>query len=123
MIQIYTMEKSLDKYTGEEFVKKRINQVFARPKNRIAFHNKKANDLRRSLLYINQPLHANVRILNNLMKDKKEAAFHKQYLYGKGFDFRVHTHYVNYNDTNENAIYGYIILRINDEQIKIIKND
>jgi hypothetical protein len=123
LIQIYTMEKSLDKYTGEEFVKKRINQVFARPKNRIAFHNKKANDLRRSLLYINQPLNANVRILNNLMKDKKEQTFHKQYLYGKGFDFRVLTHYVTYNDKSENAIYGYIVIRINDEKIKIIKND
>lgn len=117
------MEKVLDKHTGEEFVKKRINQVFAKPKNRIAYYNNKANNLRRSVAYINKPLHTNLRILNNLLADKKEALFHKQFLAGKGFSFNVHTHLEQFEGKNQFAIYEYIIFRLDDEQIKIIRTN
>ena len=117
------METSIDKHTGEEFVKTRVNQVFAKAKNRIAYYNKKANDLRRSVAYINKPLHTNLRILNNLMALKREEVFHKQFLEGKGFSFAVHTHYGRVGDKSHFAIYQYVIMKEPNEQIKIIKND
>lgn len=117
------MEKSIDKYTGEEFIKKRVNQVFSKSQNRIAFYNNKANELRRSVAYINKPLHTNLRILKNLMNGKKEEVFHKQFLIGKGFSFGIHTHVIEYNSKNHFAIYNNIIILLDNEQIKIINND
>lgn len=116
------MEKAIDKHTGEEFVKKRVNQVFSNAQNRIAFYNKKANELRKSVAYINKPLHTNLRILNNLMAIKTEAVFHRQFLEGKGFSFKVHTHYSKIADKSHFAIYQYAIINQQDDHIKIIKN-
>ncbi len=110
-----------DLFTGEQFVPKRINQVFANSHNRIAYHNKKSNDLRHSAAYINKPLHINLRILNELMLDEKEKTFHKQYLLGKGFSFTVHNHINRHEGKNHYAIYQYIIISLTNEQIKVIK--
>ncbi len=112
-----------DLLTGEPFVAKRINQVFANSRNRIAYHNKRANELRHSAALINKPLHVNLRILNELMKGKKEKTFHKQFLLGKGFSFSVHNHVNFYEGKNHYAIYQYTIVNLGNEQIKIIKND
>lgn len=112
-----------DLLTGEAFVPQRINQVFAKSENRIAFHNKKANDLRHSAAFINKPLHVNLRILNELMKGKKERTFHKQYLLGKGFSFSVFNHVNFYEGKNYYAIYEYTVMNLGKDQIKIIKND
>lgn len=112
-----------DLLTGEPFLPKRINQKFINAKNRATYHNKKANELRQSTLYINKPLHINVRILNEIMKGRKEATFHKQYLLGKGFSVNVHTHFTEYEGKNQFAIYKYILISMANEQIKIIKND
>ena len=112
-----------DLLTGEAFLPKRINQKFTNAKNRITYHNKKANELRQSVSYINKPLHINVRILNEIMKSKKEATFHKQYLLGKGFSVNVHTHFEEFNGVSQFAIYQYIIVRGENQNIKIIRND
>jgi hypothetical protein len=115
-----------DLLTGEVFVPQRINQVFAKSANRIAFHafhNKKANDLRHSAAFINKPLHVNLRILNELMKGKTDKTFHKQFLMGKGFSFSVHNHVNVYEGKNHYALYQYTVVNLGDEQIKIIKND
>ncbi len=112
-----------DLLTGEPFLPKRTNQKFINAKNRTAYHNKKANELRQSTLYINKPLHTNVRILNEIMKARKEATFHKQYLLGKGFSVNVHTHFMEYEGKSQFAIYQYILISMANDQIKIIKND
>lgn len=112
-----------DLLTGEEFVPQRINQVFANSANRIAYHNKKANELRHSAAFINKPLHVNLRILNELMKGKKEKSFHKQFLMGNGFSFFVHNHLSPYEGKNHFAVYHYTIVNLGNDQIKIIKND
>jgi len=115
--------KRKDLLTDEIFTPQRINQVFANSANRIAYHNKKANELRHSSAFINKPLHINLRILNGLMKGEKEEVFHKQFLLGKGFTFKVHNH-VNYHEgKNHYALYQYTIAVLGNEQIKIIKND
>jgi hypothetical protein len=112
-----------DLLTGEVFVPQRINQVFANSTNRIAFHNKKANELRQSAAFINKPLHVNLRVLNDLLKNKKERTFHKQYLMGKGFSFSVHNHVNSYEGKNHYAVYQYTVVNLGNDQIKIIRND
>lgn len=112
-----------DLLTGEVFIAHRINQVFANAMNRIAYHNKKANELRHSAAYINKPLHTNLRILNELMKSKRERTFHKQFLLGKGFSFTVHNHINHHEGKNHYAVYQYTLVNLGDEQIKIIRND
>jgi hypothetical protein len=112
-----------DLFTGEPFVPKRINQVFANSYNRVAYHNKKANELRHSAAFINKPLHLNLRILNEIMFNEKEKIFHKQFLFGKNFNFSVHNHVNVYNGKNHYAVYQYTLVNLGNEQIKIIKND
>ncbi len=110
-----------DLLTGELFIPKRINQHFISSANRIKYHNDKANDLRHSSAYINKPLHINHRILNELLKDDKEGIFHKEFLTGKGYSFNVHTHYDYYNSKKYAAVYQYITILLENDQIKIIK--
>ncbi|MBP8115447.1 MAG: hypothetical protein KAY50_08825 [Chitinophagaceae bacterium] len=112
-----------DLHTNEEFVPRRINQLFATSANRIAYHNKKANELRHSAAFIDKPLHTNLRILNELMHNQKEKTFHKQYLLGKGFSFKVHNHINAHAGGKHYAIYQYTIVVLANDQIKIVKND
>ena len=110
-----------DLLTGEEFTVQRINQKFANPQNRIKYYNNKANQLRYKNAYINKPLHSSVCILNELLADTKAAVFHKQYLLGKGLSFNVFTHYEIFEGKRQCAVYQYIIVPLDNEQIKIVK--
>ncbi len=111
-----------DLLTNEEFIPLRINQKFATPENRIKYYNNKANELRHSISYVNKPLHNNLKILNEIMKGLKEKVFHKQFLYGKGFDFAVHTHVTDVADgTSGFALYDYSILNNGTHYVKILK--
>jgi hypothetical protein len=40
---------------------------------------------------------------------------------GKGFHFGVHTHIEHLNGRNYNAVYGYIVIPGEKEQIKIVR--
>ena len=71
--------KSIDLLTNEEFIPKRINQRFANSENRIKYYNNKANELRHYLSYINKPLNQNFKIISQLMENKTEAIFHKEF--------------------------------------------
>ena len=112
-----------DLFTGEPFVPQRINQRFANSFNRVAYYNKKAADLRHSTAFVNKPLHINLRILNELMKDTSEMKFFKQFLLGKGLDFSVHSHINEHDGKHHYAIYQYTVVNLGNDQIKIIKND
>jgi len=110
-----------DLLTGEEFETNRINQNFISAKNRIKYYNNKAQKLRRETARINKPLHNNLRILNELLANKTEIIKHKQFLLGMGYSFGVHSHYEKYNGKSCIAIYQYIIVKLENEHIKIIK--
>jgi hypothetical protein len=112
-----------DLLTGEPFLPKRINQKFISAENRIAYHNQKANELRQSTAFIDKPLHVNLRILNEVMKGKREKTLHKQFLLGKGFSFLVHNQVVKYQDKNHFSVYQYIIITGANDMIKIVCND
>ncbi len=113
--------KRKDLLTGEEFIPSRKNQKFATPENRIIYYNNKANQLRLKAAFINKPLHQNLLILNELLAEKTEAVFHKQFLAGKGMSFKVHTHYETHEGQTVFAIYQYLIIALANERIKIIK--
>jgi hypothetical protein len=110
-----------DPLTNELFVPKRRNQVFAMAENRIAYHNKKAAELRHSLDYLNKPLLTNYKVLNSLMQKDSERIFHKEFLLGKGFDFKVCNHINSINGKNHFAIFHFTIVKLDGSQIKIIK--
>ena len=107
--------------TGEEFETNRSNQNFIKAQNRVEYYNRKARDLRQRKAYIDKPLHKNHLLLEELMEDKNEAVFHKQFHLGKGLSFNIHTHYETYMGNYHRAIYQYIIVQMENEQIKIIK--
>jgi hypothetical protein len=99
--------KMNDLLTGETFYPSRITQKFARAENRIKYHNQKANKLRHSVMFVNNPLQKNLRILNEIMVGKTKGVFHKQYLLGKGYSFDVLTHYENFEGKRTACIYHF----------------
>jgi hypothetical protein len=110
-----------DLLTGEPFIPLRINQRFIIPANRIKYYNDKANERRHNLSSINKLLHINYSICIELLDGKVEGIFHKQFLLGKGFSLYSFTHYEEYEGRGRYAIYNYLIIVLEKEQIKIIK--
>lgn len=115
--------KRVDPLTKEEFTAKRINQRFIKKDNRIKWNNNRSNSIRHQLSYINDLLRANYRILSELMKDKTEQTFNDQYLIGKDFSFKVHTHFIEHEGKRQTALYEYLIIPMNNQQTKIIKEN
>lgn len=109
-----------DALTKQQFEPTRSNQRFQYPKNRIRFHNLKAQAIRKEKRFIDKPLSQNYKILTELLTGKKEATFHKQFLLGKGYNFAVKTHYENYEGKNWNAVYNYIIIPSDNDTVKVI---
>lgn len=115
------MQQKTDLLTGEKFTPGRINQKFATPANRIKYYNQRANELRHKAAPLNRPLHINHRVLNELMDGAKEKVFHKQFLLGKGFSVSVNTHCEFIGSQKHFALYQYVIIPLQGDQIKIIK--
>ena len=110
--------KRNDLLTGEVFSPSRITQKFACADNRIKFHNRKANKLRHSVMYVNSPLHKNLRILNEIMEEKERGNFHRQFLLGKGYSFELLTHYEDFDGKRITCVYHYSIsVGVNDNII------
>ncbi|GAB3721009.1 hypothetical protein [Flavobacterium koreense] len=114
-------EKRKDPLTGEEFVPKKISQRFASSENRVKFNNRKANEERKETADIDKPLHLNRKILKQLMGDEKEKTFHKEFLLGKGIDFRLATNAVIIDKIVRYGIYKFIYI-FNDQNVTIINN-
>jgi hypothetical protein len=109
-----------DLLTNEPFEPTRSTMNFINASNRIKFYNLKAKKEREAIAYIQKPLIRNKRILDSLMKDKKEITIHREYLRGLRFNFNVLSSFVEYNGGFEKAVFEYIILREKDN-IKILK--
>ena len=65
----------------------------------------------------------NLRILNELLIDKAEKVFHKEYLKGKGFNFGVCTHCMVMDNQNRFCYYQYVLINGVNDTVKIIKNN
>ena len=117
--------KRNDLLTGEVFSPNRITQKFACTDNRITYHNRKANKLRHSIMYINSPLHKNLRILIEIMEGKEIGVFHRQFLLGKGYSFDVLTHFESVEGKQISCVYHFsMTIGENDNLIfKRLKNN
>jgi hypothetical protein len=112
--------KRKDPLTGEEFIPKKISQRFATPQNRIKYNNRLAGALRQEKAYVDKPMNSTHRILRELMKNKKKETFYKQFLIGKGVDFRVSNNTVKVDGYTRYALYEFIyIFDDNDKNGKI----
>lgn len=111
-----------DPYTGEVFIPSRANQVFATEENRIAFNNAKAKTLRERKAFVNKPLHANQRILSELLGGKAFVEVHRQFLLGKGFSLNTFTHYSEHQGKSYPSVYEFTIIPLGNDQFKIIRN-
>lgn len=103
------IEKRTCLYSGEEFIPKRNNQVFATKYNRISFHNQINNKLRNELKQTNNQLMVNYKIGIELLSKEKKITIHREFLKGKGFDFRYFTNLCSNNITNGTAYQVYDI--------------
>lgn len=110
-----------DPLTGETFLPSRISQKFASPENRILYHNQKANKLRQSKMYIDNPIRKNLKILTELLETKTIENFHKQFLLGKGFTFGVLTHFDLYQEKRHPCIYEFIVVNQPNDQVQVVK--
>lgn len=116
------MEEAKDPLTGEKFIKKRNNQIFANRKNQIRFNNLKAQEKRKSTVQINSLLNKNRMILKQLLINKTEITKSHDFLLGAGFHFGVNTHTLNIDNKKWTCIYEYSYSFIGDNQFKIIIN-
>jgi hypothetical protein len=112
--------KRNDLLTGESFNATRINHKFAKPTNRIIFHNRKANKLRHSVQHINKPLHQNLKILIEVMMNCTKKKLHRQWLLGKGFNFGVMTHYIEFGEEQRKCIYDFSITNHKEDSDYVI---
>lgn len=109
-------------YSGEEFIPRRNNQVFASSKNRISFHNKKNNKLRNELKGTSKQLLKNYQICSELLGNKSNTIIHSEFLKGKGFDFKYYTGMDNpINHLQVFCIFGLKYTKIDENNYKISK--
>jgi|GEM_PF-1532353 len=118
-------EKRKDPLTGEEFIPKKKTQRFATTQNRIKYNNKLAGALRQEKAYVDKPMNSTHRILRELMKNKKKETFYKQFLIGKGVDFRIINNTIKVDGFIQYAIYEFIYIFDDHEtngKVTIINN-
>ena len=110
-------------FSGEEFIPKRNNQVFATKNNRITYHNDLNNKLRNELKSTNHQLMTNYKICLELLDKNKTRNAHREFLKGKGFDFRYFTNIAeNNNKTGYTyAIYEFAFEKTDDNNYLIFK--
>lgn len=101
-------------YSGEDFYPKRNNQVFATKKNRITYHNNISNLLRNKLKLTNNQLIFNYKILMEILIREKSASVHREFLKGKGFDFKYFT---NLTENKSKSGYTYALYDTSFEKI------
>lgn len=109
-----------DLLTKEDFIAKRVTQKFAKPENRIKFHNSKASELRKETSVIDKVIKRTHKLIRQLMGNKSEAEFSKDYLDGYGVNLDAFNHLVAIKGVNYPAVYEFVIIVVNDNLIKII---
>jgi len=118
------MIKKVCPYSKIEFIPKRSNQIFLNKDCRIKYNNAKSNFIRHQLHAYNGPLLKNYKILEEIMRGKKEKTFHKEFLKGKDFSSSLITHNVKGEIYDLIGVYKYTIDFIpNSDNVKIRRND
>ena len=111
-------------YSGEEFIPKKNSQRFSTPQNRIKYNNAKASKINLERAFIDKPLHKNHLILLELTNNNKELVLHEEFLLGRGYNFKLASHYDMWEGKSWTCLYEFIIMKTpNNPNIKIIRND
>lgn len=111
-------------YSMEEFEAKRQNQIYATAECRIAHHNEKNNNLRKQLSYINKQLLLNYKIASEIIGMNPSTLVHSQFLRGKGFSFKMFTHFQETAEGYTIGLYDLCLEKIDENNYKIQrKND
>lgn len=109
------------KQSGEEFIPKRENQLFASKANRVNYHNSINNKLRQEQSLVNKQLTKNLKVFKALLGNKDKVIANKHYLRGAGFSFKNFTHVANSNNSIVYGIYDILFEKINEEEYLIYR--
>ena len=112
---------SIDPLTGETFIKKRSNQVFANRENQIRYNNSKAYEKRKAKAQIDNILERNRQVLKKTLGSNKEITKLRDYLEGAGLNFGCNTHTIMKEGNKCICIYDYAYSLIDTNTFKIIK--
>lgn len=99
------MKPKIDPYTGEEFVPRRKNQIFANYANKTAFNNAKAAKLREERALQTKDVNRNYEILKLILNDKKEKIVRDTTLNDLGFKYNCYHKFVEIVNQNIFNIY------------------
>lgn len=110
-----------DPLTGETFLKKRSNQVFANRENQIRYNNQKAYEKRKAKSLVDKILDKNRIILKIILGSDDEVVRSYDFLSGAGFNFGCSTHSVKIDRYKWICVYDYAYLPMDNETFKIIK--
>ena len=112
------METKIDPHTGEEFIPKRRNQIFANTTNKTAFNNHKAAKIREERALQTKDLNRNYEILKLILNDRNEKLVRHTTLNDLGFKYNC---YHKYNKIDKQHIFNiYDIYFVNFESNDII---
>ncbi len=117
------MEKGTDPLTGEVFIKKRSNQVFASRENQIRYNNRKAGHKRKVKSRVDRKLDKNREILKSVLGDQKEVTKSKDFLLGAGFHFGCQTHSIRKGDITWQCVYEFAYAGDSSNSYKIIRHE
>jgi hypothetical protein len=115
-------EKRKDPQTGEIFVPKRSNQLYARRANQIKFNNEKQKRERKENLVVNRYLLRNKKILRYCLGTNKEVIRSHEFLLGAGFKFEHYTHYFRDGSKWAYCVYKYCYVATENNNYKIFTN-
>jgi len=113
-----------DPLTGEAFIKKRSNQVFANRVNQIRYNNLKAHAKRKAKSKMDKILDNNRKVLMKVLGSNKEKIKSRDFLDGAGLHFGYNTHTTMIEGNKWICIYdyGYSLVDKNTFKIKKIKS-
>lgn len=101
-------------YSGEKFLPKRRNQIFATNLNRIRYYNEKAAHFRDIKAPINKGLDKNHLILTSLVPKGSRKTFKTEELVSKGFNPNIFTHIDEFEGDVCRGIYNFLIPKTKD---------
>lgn len=108
------MKPKIDPYTGEEFIPKRRNQIFANNANKTAFNNKKAAKIKAERSVFDDVIKRNYAILKLVLDNALERTVHYKTLDEIGFKFNYYLKHEIIQGKHLSTIYDISFQIIND---------
>lgn len=115
------IKEAVDPLTGELFIPKRNNQIFAARQNQIRYNNLKAAKERQAKAKSRKILDTNRKVLQSILGPHSEIIKSLDYIDGAGLDFGYNTHTIIIQGVKWICIYDYAYTLISANTFKIIK--